>query len=131
MSYLVDSDWVIDFLKGQPEAVRLFGELIPEGIAISILTFGEVLEGILFSRSSRDDEGAFENFLEGANVVSLTTGIMRRFAEVRGELRRTGKLIADIDLLIAATAISHDLTLVTRNARHFERVPGIELYQRS
>ena len=37
-------------------------------------------------------------------------------------------MIADMDILIAATAIAHDLTMLTRNRRHFERVPGLRLY---
>ena len=56
---------------------------------------------------------------------------MRRFAAVRGQLRRDGNLIGDMDLLIASTALVNNLTLVTRNRRHFDRVPGLELYQDS
>jgi predicted nucleic acid-binding protein len=40
-------------------------------------------------------------------------------------------LIPDVDLLIAATALEEDLTLVTRNTRHFERIPDLKLYQPS
>jgi predicted nucleic acid-binding protein len=54
---------------------------------------------------------------------------MKRFARLRGELRRQGQLIPDPDLLIAATALQHDLTIVTRNVRHFQRIPGLKLYQ--
>jgi predicted nucleic acid-binding protein len=56
---------------------------------------------------------------------------MERFGRIRGQLRRDGNLVGDMDLLIASTAIAHDLTLVTRNRRHFERIPGLELYQDS
>lgn len=38
--------------------------------------------------------------------------------------------LVDPDLLIAATALHHDLTLVTRNRKHFERIPGLDLYER-
>jgi predicted nucleic acid-binding protein len=54
---------------------------------------------------------------------------MLRFAEVRSFLRRRGQLIPDFDLLIAATALHHDLTLLTFNRRHFLRVPDLKLYQ--
>lgn len=54
---------------------------------------------------------------------------MERFAETRALLRRRGQGLADFDLLIAATALRHDLTLMTFNFRHFERVPGLKLYQ--
>jgi tRNA(fMet)-specific endonuclease VapC len=47
------------------------------------------------------------------------------FAKERGRLRREGSLIGDFDLLIASTCLSHDLTLLTNNVRHFERVNGL------
>jgi predicted nucleic acid-binding protein len=54
---------------------------------------------------------------------------MRRFARIRGGLRATGRVIGDSDILIAATAIEHRLSLVTRNRRHYDRIPGLTLYQ--
>ena len=51
-----------------------------------------------------------------------------RFARVRGDLRVQGLLIPQADLFIAATALHHDLTLVTRNRRRFDRIPGLTLY---
>jgi predicted nucleic acid-binding protein len=54
---------------------------------------------------------------------------MRRFALIRGNLRNRGELIGDPDIMIAATGLHHNLTLVTRNVRHFERIAGLPLYQ--
>ncbi len=53
---------------------------------------------------------------------------MDQFAVLRADLRRRGQLIPDLDLLIAATALSHDLALLTRNVRHFARIPGLRIY---
>lgn len=52
---------------------------------------------------------------------------MERFAIVRGQ-RPQRQQIGDIDLLIAATALHHDLTLLTRNVRDFRLVPGLKRY---
>jgi predicted nucleic acid-binding protein len=55
---------------------------------------------------------------------------MERFAETRAYLRKRGEGIPDFDLLIAATALHHDLTLLTFNLRHFGRVPDLKkMYQ--
>ncbi len=54
---------------------------------------------------------------------------MERFAELRAYLRRRGQLIPDFDLLIGATALQHNLTLLTFNRRDFERIPHLALYQ--
>jgi tRNA(fMet)-specific endonuclease VapC len=61
----------------------------------------------------------------------VTDQIVERFARQRAALRRQGQLIPDMDLLIAATALEENLTLVTRNIRHFERIPELRLYQPS
>ncbi len=53
---------------------------------------------------------------------------MERFGVIRGELQRRGEAIGDPDLLIAATALDHDLTLLTRNRKHFTRIPNLKLY---
>ena len=54
---------------------------------------------------------------------------MKRFALIRGDLRRRGQIIGDADLLVGATALHHDLTLITRNVAHFRGIPSLKLYQ--
>jgi predicted nucleic acid-binding protein len=51
---------------------------------------------------------------------------MLLFGRLRALLRLQGTLIPDLDLLIAATALQHDLVLLTRNRRHFDRIPGLQ-----
>lgn len=126
--YLVDSDVVADALKGKSQAVQLLSTLSPDGLAISLVTYGEIYEGILYSRDSKASERVFNRFLRDVTVVPMTRPIMRRFAQLRGQLRAAGNIISDFDLLIAATAIQNNLTLVTRNKRHFARVPGLTIY---
>lgn len=125
MSYLVDTDRVADYLKGRPDAVDQLTALAPEGMSISLVTYGEIYEGIYFGRDPAHQEASFRAFLRFTDTLGLTRAVMKRFARVRGELRALGQLIGDPDLIIAATALHHDLTLVTRNYRHFERVPGL------
>ncbi len=129
MTYLVDSDWVADWLVGRQEAIQLLSALSPEGLAISLVSYGEIYEGIYFSRDPQESETAFRQFLRGVSVLPLTRQIMKRFARLRGELRRKGLLIGDPDLLIAATVLEHNLTLVSRNFSHFQRVPNLKLYR--
>ena len=69
MKYLVDSDWVADYLKGRAAAVSLLQSLAPDGFAISILTYGEIYEGILFGSERRRHEIGFSNFLRVADVL--------------------------------------------------------------
>jgi predicted nucleic acid-binding protein len=73
-------------------------------------------------------ERVFRQFLRGVDVLPLTRPIMRRFARLRGGLRRRGQLIGDPDAPIAATALHHGLALVTGNRAHFRRIPDLRLY---
>jgi predicted nucleic acid-binding protein len=130
MSYLVDSDWVADWLKGRSDAVQLLTNLAQRGpLAISLITYGEIYEGIYSGYDPKGYEAVFRQFLRSVDVLALNRATMRRFARIRGDLRRQGRMLPDPDLLIAATAIEHGLTLVTRNVRHFARVPGLVLHE--
>lgn len=128
MTYLIDTDWVIGYLRGRQDAHTLLHSLSPAGIAISVMTYGEILEGIYFGNNPRQHARGFQQFLHGVNVLPLNRRIMQRFARIRGDLRQRGMLIGDPDILIAATALHHSLTLVTQNRRHFQRIPGIFLH---
>lgn len=127
MSYMLDTDRLAAFLKGRSDAQALVANSLSEGVFINLITYGEIYEGIYYGRDPRSQEQAFLTFLDGTNVLPLNEQIMKRFARIRGELRSKGLIIADSDLMIAATAIEHDLTLVTGNKKHFERIPGLTL----
>lgn len=127
MKYLLDADWVISFLNGKPNAVDLVRELADEGIALSIITCGEVYEGLLSTSSSEDHLARFEDLLGAVDVVSPDILVAHRYATMRSQLRTRGLPIPDNDLWIAATAAARDLTLVSRD-QHFSRLTGLKLY---
>src|SRR4051795_11973245 len=128
MSYLIDTDWLSPYLKGRSEAVALLSSLRQEDIYLSLISYGEIYEGIYSDRDPKAKEQGFLLLLRRMPVLPLTRTIMKRFAALRGELRRQGMLIPDADLLIAAIALVRGLTLVTRNLRHFQRVPDLVIY---
>ena len=131
MRYPVDTDWVADYLKGKPPAVERLTILAADGLAISIITFAEIYEGIYYGQNRPQHEAIFRRFLHGVEVIGINHSFARRFALIRGQLRQRGELISQADLLIAATALEHNLTLVTRNRRDFDRIPGLSLYQQA
>jgi len=55
--------------------------------------------------------------------------LLHRYGIIRGNLRQRGLIISDPDIMIAAIAMHRSLTLVTQNLRHFQRIPGLTLYQ--
>lgn len=74
-------------------------------------------------------EASFLNLLRVVEVIGMNEEIMRRYASIRGTLRRDGTSIGMADVLIAATALHYGLTLVTRNLDHFRRIPDLKLYE--
>ena len=68
------------------------------------------------------------DFLEDVEVVGVDDGVCWTSARERGRLRSAGALIDDFDLLIGSTALQHDLTLLTNNRRHFERMQGLRIF---
>ena len=124
---LVDTDWAADYLKGREDAVQLLSPLIRERrLGMSIISYAELWEGVVGSPRQEVYRSALADLVAGVPVLGLDRGTAELFG-VRAELRRRGKLIPDLDLLIAATALRHDLTVISRD-EHFRRVPGLKLY---
>lgn len=128
MKLLVDSDVVIDGLRGVGDANRVLNRLAGDELVISTITLAEVPDGAQRGPDNESIAAEVWAFLDGFEILPVTVSIAEIFANRRSQLRRFGTMIPDMGLLIAATAIAHDLTLLTRNRRHFERVPGPLLY---
>jgi tRNA(fMet)-specific endonuclease VapC len=129
LRYLVDTDWVIDAFIGTPESAHVLDRLSDDGLGVSIISSGELFEGAFGFPDPQARLAQFRVLLNRFTTIPLSDPIMEVFARTRARLRRSGQLIPDMDLLIAATALNHDLTLVTRNRRHFDRIPDLTLYQ--
>jgi predicted nucleic acid-binding protein len=105
---LVDSDVIIDHIRG--------ARPLPDvSLAYSVITRCELFSG-------RDEADVLRKMLKPMHEIVVDT----RIAERGGTLRRTFQLPTP-DALIAATALEHDLPLMTRNQRHFGRVDGLDL----
>jgi len=125
--YLADTDRVIHFLNGRRDIVSRILELSREGTALSVISLAELYEGVHYSRDPRKSEEALQDFLRGVELLGIDDEITRVFGRERGRLRVAGKTVGDFDLLIAATALRHDLTLLTDNRRHFELIDKLRI----
>ena len=127
MRYLVDSDWAIDHLHGVRRVVSRLNELAGDGLGLSVISLAELYQGVFYSRNPQSDERALQNFLKAVPVVYVDDEICRIFARERGRLKAAGNIIGDFDLMIGSTALRHNLTLLTNNRRHFERIRGLNI----
>ena len=124
--YLFDSDVCIDLISRRlPAASERF--VVGSEPHISVISYGEVLEGILHSRSREIEWRTWGEFIGPFEILNVDVEIAEIWAELRGQLRMRGERLPDNDLIIAATALHYRLVLVTRNERHFARIPGLDL----
>lgn len=127
MKHLLDSDQIIWYLKGKKEVVKELQGLGRENLAVSTISIAEAAEGIFGEKDEQTRLLALEMFLAGVKVLEVTQQIAYRFARLRSNLRRQGKLLDNFDLLLAATCLALNLSFLTGNKRHFQKIPGLRL----
>ena len=128
MKYLVDTDWVISHFRQVESITNKLDELVPEGLALSIISLAELYEGVHYSRDPLQSEVILAEFLNSElRLLPIDEETCRIFGRERGRRRRAGRMIGDLDLFIGATCLRHGLTLLSNNRRHFEQVDGLSI----
>ena len=121
---ITDTDVLIDFLQGdQPASERIALELGHGQLATTAISRFELLAG---ARTKRQ-QAIVEQLLAALPCLPLEAQSADRAAEVRRTLERQGLSIGMGDSLIAGIVLAHRGVLLTRNRRHFERVPSLAL----
>lgn len=125
---LIDTDILSYYFKGDKEVIKNFELYLQHHdlIEISIITYYEILGGLL-AKNALKQLSIFEDFVIDNLVIPMTDNSAKISAELYSTLRQSGKPVDDIDLLIAGIAIDNDLTLVTNNESHFNRIPGLKI----
>lgn len=123
--YLIDTDVISELRKPRPNdnAVRWMSRQRPDDLSISVVTVMEIERGIQKQRSTNADQArVLENWLSDVlaryeeRILPVSTAVALRWGKMRIILGRD-----DMDIAIAASAIEHNLTIVTRNVRHFDK----------
>ncbi len=127
MKYLVDTDWIILHFRGNREVARCIEELTPEGIGISVVSMGELYEGVYEASDPAGHESALRVILSEIDVVHIDDEVCRIYGRQSGRLRAAKALPGNNDIWIGATALRHDLTLLTNNRKHFEPMEGLSI----
>ena len=124
MKYLLDTNQVVYYLRQESRVIDDLQSRRSEGLAVSIISVAELYEGIFRATNPEEAERALKDFLSEVTVLSIDEEVARIFGQERARLRQVGLPMSDLDLLIAATALRHDLTLLTAD-RDFERVENL------
>ena len=128
MRYLLDANICIYMAKRKPARVLLrFERLQPGDVGMSVITYLELVYGAWKSQQVEQNLAKIERLARLIPVRPLDVGVATHYGRLRRELERKGSLIGAYDLLIAAQALSLDLTLVTNNVREFARIKGLSV----
>ncbi len=127
MKYIVDSDILIYFLKHHPQVTEKFERTDPDQIGTTIINHAELLFGAYNSAKVQQNLDNIKSFLESISIVNFDQNASETFAKLKTNLRKSGKVIADLDLMIASICLSNDFILVTNNTKHFGRIEELKI----
>lgn len=128
MSYLVDTNVISELVKKKPEknVIDWFKTIPNEALHISVLTLGEIRKGVENLQNGERKEKLLlwleielPNWFED-RVLAIDQNVADMWGRLLGEIKHS---VPAIDSLIAATAIQHNLRLVTRNEKDFQHYP--------
>lgn len=126
MRILLDTNICIYIIKNKPPEVRSrFQQYDIGDIGVSTITVAELEYGVKKSAAVERNQKALETFLLPLEFLDFDHPAAQAYGDIRAALERNGTPIGGMDMLIAAQAQAHDLLLVTRNLREFQRVQGL------
>ena len=130
MAFLFDTDALSEVLKRRPaEAYLRWLRTVPrEEQYTSAVVVGELYKGAYRSHRAAFHVGNIERrALPAVTVLPFDVAVAAVYGRIEAHVRQGGASLAEADLQIAATAIHHELDLVTGNPRHFSRIPDLTL----
>ena len=125
--YLLDTDTIVYLLKGHPQVRRNLAVHAADVVGTSAITLMELYYGAFKSERVAGNLARIRALEKGVKIWDPGREVAEVFGVLKAGLESEGKRLDDFDLVIAACALSNDLTLVTNNEAHFGRVRGLRL----
>jgi tRNA(fMet)-specific endonuclease VapC len=128
--YLFDTDALSQVIKKNPSAgfIRRLAALEPEQQFTTSITVGELVYGAYKSGRAEYFLGKLDKLVwPNINILAFDEEAAKVYGRLRAALEKKGTILAEPDMRIASIAISHGLTVITGNLRHFSRVPGLSV----
>lgn len=115
-AFLIDTDILVDLSKKQPSAIAWFKKAFEENLEIAVcpINIAEFYSGI-----TPNKRRLWDDFFEILECWAITKSISRQAGIWRYNFSRTGSTISTQDSLIAATALAHNATLLTKNIKDY------------
>lgn len=125
---IMDTDTLSAVMRKNPVVMPKALAYISEygQFTFSIITIYEILRSLKVKGAIKQAI-VFDRFHKKNIILLLTDEIVVKAAEIYADLRKRGELISDADILIAASALVHELGVVTNNEQHFTRIKGLQV----
>ena len=123
MKYALDTNVIIDILHNNAAVTQKFYRVVKRGIELVIppFTHYEIRRGFLYNPAPTKEK-AYKSLMFRYPVGNMDNEILERAAVLYAKLRRSGRTVDDVDILIAAYCLCNGYTLVTHNTRHFSGI---------
>lgn len=125
--FLLDTDTIILNLKGHPAVKESLWRHINDPLMISVITCMELYYGAYKSPNIAGNLAKIQTIEGTLEVIPLGPESAQIFGMLKAQMEKKGTRLDDFDLAIAASALAHNLILVTNNISHFKRIPGLKL----
>ena len=127
MRFLIDTNIIIYRLKNMGNVNANFLKYKNDDMFVSVISYGELVFGAKKSSAVEKNLQTVEAVKSIFPLIDIDADVMDVFGGIKAHTQKTGKVIDDMDLLIAASAISNKMTLVTHNTKHFENIPNLKI----
>jgi len=125
--YLLDTDTIIYTLKGHPAIKKNLEKHFNDPIKLSVITLMELYYGAYKSQKVSSNLARIKALESSLAIIPLGKEIVELFGMYKAKLEKAGTPLDDFDLIIASTALVHNLLLVTNNVKHFRKVQGLKI----
>lgn len=125
--YLLDTDTIIYSLKGSSAIAKNLDRHVEDAMRISVITMMELYFGAYKSQRFEANIAKVRTIEKSFEILAADREIADVFGAIKASLQKAGNPLDDFDLIISATALAHNLVLVTNNIGHFGRIEGLKL----
>lgn len=125
--YLLDTDTIIFSLKGHDVVIKNLQRHFHDSMKISVITLMELYYGAYKSKKVESNLAKIKTLETSLEIIPLGSEVVEVFGMCKAKLEKKGTPLDDFDLILASSALTHNLVLVTNNLKHFKKIEGLKI----
>ena len=127
--HLLDTDLLVGFLRNNPQALHKIKSLVEkrEQLYTSVINLHELVVGAYLSKDIENNLDKIRLLIQSLNILLYDENVAYLSGKIYAQRVKIGKMIEQIDVLIASLALANNLILITKNIKHFENIEGLQI----